>query len=129
MWNKAVFALVGFLALGTLSRAHVVPLEPQFPKARQAPVGRTTVTVGATSTGEYLQINSDFYLARKGDFDRALSVTVELIGANSGPAKPITMFVTFLPSERERLVEIRPIIRDFFPGQATFVRIADSKSS
>ena len=129
MWNKAVYALIGFLALGTLSRAHVVLLEPKFPKPEQAPAGRITVTVGATSIDEYLQLNSDFYLVRKGDFDRTLSVTVAVIGASSGPAKPITMFVTFLAGERERLVEIRPVIRDFFPNQATFVRIFDVKSS
>jgi hypothetical protein len=130
MWNKAVYALVGFLGLGTWSLAHVVPLTPEFPKPGQAPNGRATVTVGSTSTGEYLQINSDFYLVRKSDFDRTLSVTVQVIGANSGPSKPVTMFVTFLPGEREQLVAIKPITRDFFPDQRTFVRISsDAKSS
>jgi hypothetical protein len=129
MWNKAVYALIGSLALGTSPLARVVPLKPELPKS-QAPNGRATLTLGATSTGEYLQINSDFYLVRKSDFDRTLSVTVEVIGANTGIGKPITMFVTFLSGEREQLVAIRPIIRDFFPNQPTFVRIfSDVKSS
>ncbi len=81
------------------------------------------VTVETVSAGDYLQINSDFYLQRKKDFGSALSVTVQVIGAKFGPAKPITLFVTFLPGERERLVEISPIVRDFFPNQPAFVRI------
>ena len=124
MRNKAIFALAGLLALGTSTRAHVVPVEPKLAISRQAPDGRAMVIVESMSAGDYLQINSDFYLQRKTDFGSALSATVQVIGAKFGPAKPITLFVTFLPGERERLVEISPIVRDFFSDQPTFVRIS-----
>ena len=128
MWKKVAYALIGFFALGMISQAHVVPVEPPRPPTSQPP--ETRVSVSTSSKGDYRQVSSDFYLVRKTDFDRTVSVTVEVIGANTGPAKPITMFVTFLRGEREQLVAIRPIIRDFFPNQPTFVRIfSDIKSS
>jgi hypothetical protein len=126
MWNKAAFTLVGLLALAMISSANVLPPKPQLPAPSQTLDTRTTITVSAVSTGDYWQASSDFYLVRKSDFDRALMLTLEVIGAKAGPAKHVTMFVTFLAGDREQLVAISPIVAQFFPGQPVFVRIVSA---
>lgn len=126
--------LIGFLALNSGARSHIVTTELPPPAAKDAiptlepgSIGLIRVLTVSNSSGDLTPVDSDFYLARTEGFDRPLSVTLAIIGAKAGSAMQITSFVTFLPGERQHLVAIRPIIQSLFdPAEKVFVRITPS---